>query len=240
MRPSKRSRTCVAAIWFTAPATSFLRPRGLSRIRQPTPECQRLPWASRPLQGPTGWAPPEPFGFQQPSWDFAPLQRHQHGRSSRAGFPVPAPSVFRVSTLLTVCSPPRLLAHGTSATHGVHPAERFPSMEPYAFRRLCPLAVSGIACSCSEDQEFTMPRSSRALLSTEIRTCLGPRPAQAAALMGVFAPLQSDPRAARIRLPGPVLPALRLPDLREAGQTTLQGTSTRAGRRTPRGTHQLS
>jgi hypothetical protein len=75
-----------------------------------------------------------------------------------------------------------------------------------------------------------MPRSSRALLSTEIRTCLGPRPAQADALMGVFAPLQSDPRAARTRLPGPVLPALRLPDLREAGQTTLQGTSTaRAG-----------
>jgi hypothetical protein len=44
--PSKRSRTRVAAIRFTAPASSFPRPRGFPRTRQPTPERRRLPWVS--------------------------------------------------------------------------------------------------------------------------------------------------------------------------------------------------
>jgi hypothetical protein len=108
-------------------------------------------------------------------------------------------------TLLTVCSPPCLPAHGTGATHGVHPAERFPSVEPYAFRRRCPLAVSGIACSCSEDQEFTMPCSSRALLPTEVRTCLGPRPAQADALMGFLCLSRAIPTRRGPGFPGPSL-----------------------------------
>jgi len=55
---------------------------------------------------------------------------------------------------------------------GFHPPEPFPSAKPYASRRLYPLAVSDIVCSCSEDQEITMPRSFRALLPAEIRTRL--------------------------------------------------------------------
>jgi hypothetical protein len=104
------------------------------------------------------------------------------------------PSGFE--TLLAVYSLPSLPVPGTGAARGVHPAERFPSVEPYAFRRPCPHAVSGIACSCSEDQEITMPRSSRALLPTEVRTRCGPRSAKADALMGFFASPKRSPRGA--------------------------------------------
>jgi hypothetical protein len=97
---------------------------------------------------------------------------------------------------LAVSSLPRLPVPGTGAAHGVHPAERFPSVEPHAFQRLCPPAVPGIACSCSEDQEITMPRSSRALLPTEVRTRCGPRSAKADALMGVLASPERSPRGA--------------------------------------------
>jgi hypothetical protein len=131
---------------------------------------------------------------RQPSWDCSPLQRPQRGRSTDPGYPAPVRSVFRVSTLLTVSSLPSLPVRGTGAAHGVRPAERFPSVEPHAFRRRCPPAVFGIAHSCSEDQEFTMPRSFRALLPTEIRTLHGPRSAQADALMGDFASPERSPR----------------------------------------------
>jgi hypothetical protein len=97
---------------------------------------------------------------------------------------------------LTVFSLPSLPVPGTGAAHGVHPTERFPSVELYAFQRPCPHAVSGIACSCSEDQEITMPRSSRALLPTEVRTRCGPRSAKADALMGFFASPERSPRGA--------------------------------------------
>jgi hypothetical protein len=104
------------------------------------------------------------------------------------------PSGFR--TLWTVSSPPRFPIPETGATHGVHPTERFPSVEPYVFRRLCPPAVSGIACSCSEDQELTMPRSFRALLTTKIRTRHGPRPGRVDALMGFHASSEQSPHDA--------------------------------------------
>lgn len=138
------------------------------------------------------------------------------------------PSGFQ--TLLTVSSPPHLPSHGNGAAHGVHPAEPFPSMEPYAFRRRCPLAVSGIACSCSEDQKFTMPRSSRALLPTEVRTCDGRPPVQADALMGVLRLSRAIPARMRTRLPGPVPPALCPPGLGETEPPALQGIDTHAGR----------
>jgi hypothetical protein len=57
-------------------------------------------------------------------------------------------------------------------------------------------AVSGIACSCSEDQELTMPRSFRALLTTEIRTRHRPRPGRADALMGFRASPEQSPHGA--------------------------------------------
>jgi hypothetical protein len=55
---------------------------------------------------------------------------------------------------------------------GFIPSEPFPSAEPCTFRLPYPLAVSDIACSCSEDQKATMPRNSRALLPAKIRTRL--------------------------------------------------------------------
>jgi hypothetical protein len=105
-------------------------------------------------------------------------------RSTNPGFQarfVP-PSGFL--TLLTVYSLQRLPTTRIGAIHGVHPTERFPLAEPYAFRRHDPHAVSDIACSCSEDQEVTMPRNSRALLPAKIRTRLKPMRARADTLMG--------------------------------------------------------
>jgi hypothetical protein len=122
------------------------------------------------LQGIPSKSRRSPARLRQPSWGFTPLQRHEHGRSTNPGFQpryVPPPEFL---TLLTVCSLPGRPATRTGATHGVRPAELFPSAEPYALRRRCPLAVSGIAFSCSENQKITMPRSSRALLPAKIRT----------------------------------------------------------------------
>jgi hypothetical protein len=79
---------------------------------------------------------------------------------------------------------------GRNHSWGLGPPEPYPSAEPYASRRLNPHVVSDIACSCSEDQEVTMPRNSRALLSAEIRTCGEPGFATADALMG-FPPFRS-------------------------------------------------
>ena len=57
---------------------------------------------------------------------------------------------------------------------GFIPSEPYPLAEPCTFRLPYPHAVSDIACSCSEDQEATMPRNSRALLPAKIRTRLEP------------------------------------------------------------------
>jgi hypothetical protein len=154
------------------------------------------------------------------------------GRSTDPGFHprfVP-PSGFEA--LLTVSSLPRPAdPEGPAAAHGVHPAERYPSVEPYAFRRRGPPVVSGIACSCSEDQKFTMPRDSRALLPTEIRTFRGPRPAKADALMGFFSPLQSGHRSPRVRFPEPCPRALSPPVLgRPGGRRFRELTRERSGR----------
>ena len=70
---------------------------------------------------------------------------------------------------------------------GFIPSEPFPLAEPCAFRLPYPLAVSDIACSCSEDQEVTMPRNFRALLPAKIRTRLEPMRARVDTLMGFSA-----------------------------------------------------
>ena len=104
----------------------------------------------------------------------------------RPGIPTPVRSAFRVSHPLDGLLPPSLPASRTGATHGVHPSELFPLAEPYVLRRLCPLAVPGIAYSCSENQKFTMPRSFRALLPAEIRTCRRPKPTSGRCSLGVL------------------------------------------------------
>jgi hypothetical protein len=126
--------------------------------------------------------------------------------------------------------PPGFPATRTGATHGVHPSELFPSAEPYALRRQCPLAVSGIADSCSENQKFTMPRGSRALIPAEIRTRRRPKPPSGRCSLGVQSPLQSVPLVPRTRLPGPSPPALSPTDLEEAHGPALQGIDEHSGR----------
>jgi hypothetical protein len=240
----------------TLPSEAFAGPRSRYLVHGPrhvvwtTARCSAdppagtaAPAASMGLDLPPGCDRTDSAGtstrLQQPSWGLTPLQRSRRGRSTGPGIPTPSRSAFRVRTLLTVSSPPRSPVPGTGAAHGVHPAEPFPSAEPYAFRRPYPLAVPGIACSCSEDQEFTMPRSSRALLPTEVRTRLGPRPARADALMGIFASPERSPRTAD--------PASRAhPSCasstrsQETGRPALQGLGRHAGRQTPRGASRLS
>jgi hypothetical protein len=96
-----------------------------------------------------------------------------------------------------------------------------------------------MACSCSEDQEVTMPRSSRALLPAEIRSSPG-RSSPKPMLSWAFLPLQSVPRSPWVRLPEPFLPALLTPSLGEVGRSALQGLAARPGRSAPRGTDRLS
>jgi hypothetical protein len=168
--PSKHPRNSLAAIRFTAAATSFQRPHGIPELRCPAPRCRKLPWTSASLQGTPNRprrspkAPTNPHGISRL---YSDMGVKVHG----PGLPTPVRSACRVSHPLDGLLPSRCPATRTGAAHEVHPTEPFPSAEPHVFRRRCPPAVSGIACSCSEDQEFTMPRSSRALLPAEIRTC---------------------------------------------------------------------
>jgi hypothetical protein len=166
--PSKLPRISLAAIRFAATASSFRRPRGFPEFRYPAPRCRKLPWTSASLQG-TPYRPRRSPRTPTTFMRFARLYSDMGVKVHWPGFPTPVRSVFRVSRPLDGLLPSRFPATRTGATHEVHPTERYPSAEPHAFRRRCPLAVSGIACSCSEDQKFTMPRSSRALLPAEIR-----------------------------------------------------------------------
>jgi hypothetical protein len=75
-----------------------------------------------------------------------------------------------------------------------------------------------------------MPRDSRALLPTGIRTDPEPKLGMADALMG-FSPLQSVPRAPWRRLPASFPHALSTPPLRERRRPALQGVAERTSRR---------
>jgi hypothetical protein len=114
---------------------------------------------------------------------FAPTATSAR-RSTLPGIPNPVRSASRVSHPLDGFLPSSLPTSRAGATHGVHPSEPFPPAEPSAFRRPCPHAVSGNASSCSEDQEVTLPRSSRALLPARIRTRPGRSRGRADTLLG--------------------------------------------------------
>jgi hypothetical protein len=178
----------------------------------------------------TGKVPPESCAAPATFMGFSAPTATSARRSTYPGIPTPVRSAFRVSHPLDGLLPSRLPATRTGATHGVHPAELFPSAEPYASRRLCPLAVSGIAYSCSENQKFTMPRDSRALLPAEIRTPPGRSRTRADTLLGFLPPLQSVPFVPGNQLPGPFPHALCPPDLREVRWPALQGVDEHSGR----------
>jgi hypothetical protein len=185
------------------------------------------------LDGPpghTGKVPPESCAAPATFLGFLAPTATSARRSTQPGIPTPIRSASRVSHPHDGFLPPSLPATRTGATHGVHPPELFPPAEPYTLRRQCPPAVPGIAYSCSENQKFTMPRSSRALLPARIRTPAGRSRPEADALMGFSSPLQSVPIPPGGRLPGPFPHALCPTDLREAGSSVLQGVDERSGR----------
>jgi hypothetical protein len=143
-------------------------------------------------------APTTFMGFLAPTATSARRSTHP-GFHTRYGPPSGFP------TLLTVYSLRTFRPRRIGATHGVHPAELFPSAEPYASRRLCPHAVSGIAYSCSENQKFTMPRDSRALLPAEIRTPHGRSRLRADTLLGFCRLSRAFPSCRRTGFPVPSL-----------------------------------
>jgi hypothetical protein len=147
-----------------------------------TGSARRLGWPSKARkQGPAGVlrGSGNLHGIPRP---YSDVGTEVHG----PGVPLPVRSAFRVSHPLDGLLPPSFPATRTGAAHGVHPSELFPPTEPYALRRLCPLVVSGIAYSCSENQKFTMPRDSRALLPARIRTRRRSEPTPSRCSPGVF------------------------------------------------------
>jgi hypothetical protein len=119
----------------------------------------------------TSLSPPKSCAASaRPSWGFFPFS--DWGREVYSpGVPIPVRSAFRVFRPLDGLLPPLLSdLEGRYRSWGLGPPEPYPSAEPYTSRCLNPHAVFDIACSCSEDQEVTMPRNFRALLSAEIRT----------------------------------------------------------------------
>jgi len=164
------------------------------------PETPRH-WA--PLQGPTWHSRRSPARLRRPSWDLSPLQRRPTRRSTDPGFhPRFVPS-SEFLTLLTVSSL-RVFPASRSRDHGPVPLMGFalqsfsPPRSRPPFDVTCLLAVSDIASFCSEDQEVTMPRDSKALLPAEIRTRVRNRSrARADALLGLFA--SPDPFLVRRR-----------------------------------------
>jgi hypothetical protein len=168
------------------------------------------------------------MGFLSPSAMSA-------GRSTGPGFHTRFVPPAGFSALLTAYSLTCFPTSRAGTAHGVQgPPEPYPSTKPYASRRLNPHAVPDIACSCSEDQEVTMPRSSRALLSVEIRTGGEPGSAAADALMG-FLPqrnLKPEARAEPVTRPLPLpVSGSRTRRARSPGQS---GTSRLAAGQVPK------
>jgi hypothetical protein len=148
----------------------------------------------------------------RPSWGFFPFS--DTGREVYwPGVPFPVRSAFRFFHPLDGLLPPLLSdLKGRYHSWGLGPPEPYPSAELYTSRCLNPHAVSDIACSCSEDQEVTMPRNFRALLSAEIRTAANrglPQPLLSWAFRR-FKALTAGPK--RNRLPGPYLSCLQKPN----------------------------
>jgi hypothetical protein len=181
----------VAAIRFTAPVPPFLRPRGVPGLSIRCRSTGHFRGLGLPFKAHVTFSAEVLRGLGTPLMGFPSPSATSAGRSTGPGFHtrfVP-PSGF--PTLLTGCSLTCFPTSRVGTAHGVFgPPEPYPSAEPCVSRRLDPHAVFDIACSCSEDQEVTMPRSSRALLSAEIRTSGEPELATAVALMG-FLPHRS-------------------------------------------------
>jgi hypothetical protein len=149
----------------------------------------------------------------------------------KPGIPTPVRSASRVFHPPGGFLPPNFPATRTGATHGVHPSELFPFAEPYVLRRLCPLAVPGIAYSCSENQKFTMPRGSRALFPAKIRTCRRPKPASGRCSLGFPRLSRAFPSCRGSGFPDPSLLRFLQPTYgRSVGRRFRVLTNTRVGR----------
>lgn len=88
------------------------------------------------LAGPSGYSnnvPPESCAAPATLMGFCAPTTTSTRRSTRSGFPTPVCSAFRVSRPPDGLLPPCFPASRTGAARGVHPPERFPPAEPYAF-----------------------------------------------------------------------------------------------------------
>jgi hypothetical protein len=88
------------------------------------------------LAGPSGQSdntPPESCAAPATLMGFRAPTTTSTRRSTRSGLPTPVCSAFRVSHPLDGLLPPCLPTSRIGAARGVHPPERFPPAEPYAF-----------------------------------------------------------------------------------------------------------
>ncbi len=181
-------KSLVAGIRFTAPASPFQRPRGVSGLAIRGLSSGHSHGLGLPSKAHVTFSAEVLRGSGTPLMGFASPSVIEAGRSTGPGFQsrfVPPSGFF---TLLTVYSLHCFPTSRVGTTHGVWALQ---SVTPPQSRTprgaFDPHAVPDIACSCSEDQEVTMPRSSRVLLSAKIRTSGKPGSAAADALMG-FSP----------------------------------------------------
>jgi hypothetical protein len=78
-------------------------------------------------------APPESCAAPATLLGFCAPTTTSTRRSTQPGLPTPVRSAYRVSHPLDGLLPPCLPISRTGAARGVHPPERFPPAEPYAF-----------------------------------------------------------------------------------------------------------
>jgi hypothetical protein len=196
-------------------------------IRRETGSAHRLRWPSKAhRKGPAGVLRGSGY-LPEISRPYSDISAEVHN----PGIPTPVRSAFRVSHPPGGFLPPSLPATRTGATHGVHPSELFPFAEPYVLRRLCPLVVPGIAYSCSENQKFTMPRDSRALLPAKIRTCRRPKPTSGRCSLGFPRLSRAFPSCRGSGFPDPSLLRFLHPTYgRPVGRRFRVLTNTRVGR----------
>jgi hypothetical protein len=155
------------------------------------------------LAGSSGYSeitPPESCAAPATLLGFCAPTTTSTRRSTQPGLPTPVRSAFRVSHPPDGLLPPRLPASRTGAARGVHPPERFPPAEPYAFGAcalLLFLASRSLALRTRRSRCPAAPRLCSLRRSVPGQDLGEPRFTRADALMGFSASPERSPDAAR-------------------------------------------
>ena len=178
------------------------------------------------LAGPSGHsydAPPESCAAPATLMGFCAPTTTSTRRSTRSGFPTPVCSAFRVSHPLDGLLPPCLPITRIGAARGVHPPERFPPAEPYAFGARALMLFMTSRSLALRTRRSRCPAAPRLCsLRRSVPAC-GPESTRADALMGFFASPE--------RSPGAASPASRtLPSCTFAASTSEEAESSRCSR----------